>query len=110
LLRTFVIVTIGWVFDVAGTAWEAIAMFFRIFMPFTGNWGVYVPPFRSIAALLFCAVLLAVSLAHERGISIRRALDEKPFILQVFVWTALIQLTACFGRFVASGGFMYANF
>ena len=110
LLRTFVIVTVGWVFDVASTAWEAILMFFRMFMPFSGDPGAYVPPFRSIAALLFCAVLLIVSIMHERGIRIRKALNEKPFVLQIIVWTALIQLIACFGRFVSAGGFMYANF
>lgn len=110
LARTFLVVTIGWVFDVADTAWEAILVFLRLFMPFSGSWGAYVPPLRTIAALLFCALLLAVSLLHEKRVSIREALDGKPFAVQVIAWTALIQLIACFGRFVASGGFMYANF
>lgn len=110
LARTFVIVTVGWVFDVADTAWEAILLFFQMFMPFSGKWSAFVPPFRTIAALFFCVILLAVSLLHEKKISVREALEQKPFVLQIAVWTALIQLIACFGRFVSSGGFMYANF
>lgn len=110
LLRTFSIVTIGWVFDVADTAWAAILLFLRMFTPFSGRLGAYIPPFRTIAAIFFCLLLLIVSLLHERKISVRDALDKQPFFLQAVVWTALIQLIACFGRFVASGGFMYANF
>ena len=110
LARTFVIVTIGWVFDVADTAWEAILLFFRLFVPYAGGLAAALPPFRSMAALGFCLILLFVSLAKEKGVSIRETLGRKPLILQIAVWTALIQLTACFGRFVAQGGFMYANF
>jgi len=110
LARTFFIVTVGWVFDVADTAWEAIALFFRMFIPFAGEWSAFVPPFRTIAALFFCLILLAVSILHEKKLSVRESLDKRPFVLQIAVWTALIQLIACFGRFVASGGFMYANF
>ena len=110
LVRTFVIVTIGWVFDVADTAWEAIVLFFRMLIPFTGDFSAFVPPFRAVAALGFCVLLLLVSLLKERNISIREELHKKPFALQVVLFTALIQLIACFGRFVAQGGFMYANF
>ena len=110
LARTFVIVTIGWVFDVADTAWEAILLFLRMFLPFSGSLGAYMPPFRTIAALFFCLLLLSVSLLHEKKRSLREMLDSKPFAVQLITWTALIQLIACFGRFVSQGGFMYANF
>lgn len=110
LARTFLIVTIGWVFDVADTAWEAILLFFKLFVPYAGGLQAFLPPFRSMAALAFCGIVLLVSLLRERGVSIREALAAKPLVLQIAVWTALIQLTACFGRFVAQGGFMYANF
>ncbi len=110
LARTFLIVTIGWVFDVEDTAWEAIGLFFKLFVPYAGGLQAALPPFRSMAALAFCGIVLLVSLLRERGASIREALAAKPLVLQIAVWTALIQLTACFGRFVAQGGFMYANF
>lgn len=110
LARTFLIVTIGWVFDCADTAWEAILMFFHIFMPYSGDVSAFIPPMRTLAAFVFCLILLAVSILHEKKISVREMLDCRPFALQVIVWTALIQLTACFGRFIATGGFMYANF
>jgi len=110
LVRTFLIVTIGWVFDCADTAWEAILMFFHLFMPYSGDMSVFIPPMRTLAAFVFCLILFAVSVLHEKKISIRETLDRRPLALQVIVWTALIQLTACFGRFIATGGFMYANF
>lgn len=110
ILRTFLIVTIGWVFDCADTAWEAILMFLHLFMPYTGDMGAFIPPVRTLASFAFCAILIAVGVLRERKISVRQALDRQPFAVQVIVFTLLIQLTACFGRFVSSGGFMYANF
>ena len=110
LVRTFFIVTVGWVFDVADHAWGAILLFLKMFIPYSGTIDAVMPPFRSLAALGFCAILLAVGLIREKNISIREALCKKPLVIQIALWTALIQLTACFGRFVAQGGFMYANF
>ena len=110
LARTFFIVTVGWVFDVADSAWNAILLILKMFIPYSGTINAVIPPFRSLAALAFCGILLAVSLMKERDISIRETLSCKPIAVQIALWTALLQLTACFGRFVAQGGFMYANF
>lgn len=115
LVRTLVIVTVGWVFDCADTASGAIQMFFRlfavnrsdlsrIFKDPTETW-FYLP-----ILLIACLALLRVDVVHEKGISIRENLAGKSFWVQTAVWTFLFQVILLVGRTIGAGGFMYANF
>jgi len=115
LVRTLLIVTIGWVFDCKDSAREAIAMFFRAFLlgrtdltrifPETSEAAFYLPIL--VAACLF---LFWGDLQHEKGISLREKFAGQSYFRQVCVWTFLFQAILLFGRTVGAGGFMYANF
>lgn len=115
LVRTFLIVTIGWVFDCKNSASEAIAMFFRMFLMHKTDLSVIFPELTEAAfylpiLLIACLILLYVDIQHERGISFRAQYEGKPYWTQVLIWTLLFQACLLFGRTVGAGGFMYANF
>lgn len=115
LIRTLVIVTIGWTFDCADTALGAVTLFFRgflfgrtdlarIFNDPKETW--FYLPILAVA----CLLLLWVDLQHEKGVSLRAAYAKQPYWKQVAVWTFLFQAILLVGRTIGAGGFMYANF
>lgn len=115
LVRTLVIVTIGWVFDCADTASGAVRMFFRMFMLNRTSLGrIFTTKVETLFYLpilfLACMLLLWVDIQHEKGISLRQSIAARPFWKQAAIWTALFQAILLVGRTVGAGGFMYANF
>ena len=109
LVRTFLIVTIGWIFDTTYTAHDAGILFKNLFV-FSGVGNSLLPALDATIVLCATLVLLYVDIQHEKGVSLRDALNTKPFIVQVIIWTVMIQCIACFGRVASAGGFLYANF
>lgn len=90
ILRTFLIVLVGYVFDVAPSFSHAMQTFVKIFTDWNLHLG-YQDLFTlgltglDYVLLLCCtAVLFAVSLIQEKngGRSVRVMLDEKPFLLR----------------------------
>lgn len=115
LVRTLVIVTIGWVFDCADTASGAVRMFFRMFVLNRTSLGrIFTTKVETLFYLpilfLACMLLLWVDIQHEKGISLRQSIAARPFWKQAAIWTALFQAILLVGRTVGAGGFMYANF
>lgn len=109
IFRTLVIVTIGWVFDCGATASEGIKLFVNLFR-FTGENIVGLGKFQASIILFGCILQLIVSIIHEKGISVREKLSNKPFCLQLIVWTVLFQFILYFAATSRAGGFMYAQF
>ena len=109
VVRTFLIVTIGWIFDTTYTAHDAGILFKNLFV-FSGVSNSLLPALDATLVLCATLVLLYVDIQHEKGVSLRDTLNTKPFIVQVIVWTVMIQCIACFGRVASAGGFLYANF
>lgn len=115
LIRTLLIVTVGWVFDVADTASGAVLMFLRMFVLNRTDLGRI---FTDLAETCFylpilfiaCMILLWVDIRHEKGISLREYFGSRPFPVQAAVWTFLLQAILLCGRTIGAGGFMYANF
>ena len=107
LIRTFIIVMLGNIFDCVTNCGDAIKLFLRMF-DFRNFFsiGIRLPKI----GLLMVAILLVVDLLHEKHISIRHALNRSNFWVQVIFWTVFIQLIACFGKLSTIGGFLYANF
>jgi D-alanyl-lipoteichoic acid acyltransferase DltB (MBOAT superfamily) len=111
LIRTLTIVTIGWVFDCAYTAKEAIILLVHMLSIARTDWSMIIVARTDILILLIAIfVLLLVDILHEKGISIRENIGIKNYLIQVVFWTVVVQLIACFGRIASAEGFMYANF
>lgn len=111
LIRTLVIVTIGWIFDCTFTAGAAGELFIHLFEFGRTDLSVVAMTTTDIVVLLVGGLsLLFVDILHEKNIEIRQVIGSKSYWVQVAFWTVVVQLIACFGRVASAGGFMYANF
>lgn len=108
ILRTYVIVLIGYLFDCTADAGQAWNAFLRLFSHGFHGVGFSV----SELLILFFAVLavLIVDLLHEHGISVRDRISCWSYGKQAVFWTILIQVIAIAGRVSSSGGFLYESF
>ena len=117
VLRTFVIVNIGWYFDRSMRAADAFAMLGKtVFAPALFQLtdgtlmrlGLAAKDFRIL--VLATVILFAVSLAQERGVRVREWVMNRPLPLR---WAILLAFTffvlAAFDN-GSSAGFMYAVF
>lgn len=111
LVRTFIITTIGWSTDCASTASGTWALVSNLFLLHRTNLGLYnVGAFKLLVLMLVLGMLLAVGILREKHGSALEQLDKLPFWVQVLLWTGVIQLIACLGKFGNSGGLLYAVF
>lgn len=111
LIRTLLIVTIGWIFDCTYTAGEAGSLFIQLFEFGKTDLSVIGLKTNGVVMLFVgCVVLLLVDIIHEKNLEIRQIIGTKNYWVQVVFWTIVVQLIACFGRVASAGGFMYANF
>ena len=111
LLRTFAIVTIGWVFDCATTAKGSVQLFVNSFKFCSSNMSQYsISKTELSIVLLFFAIVMVIDVLHEKNYSIRDYLNKKPVIIQFALWIIIIQIIAVFSKTNTYGGFMYANF
>lgn len=117
VLRTFLIVNIGWYFDRTACFSDACAMLFKtLFSPQLSqlcdgtllSLGLTPADF----AILFGALLLlvAVSVMQERGIHVRSWLMERPLAIRWLLLYILLFYTILFYSPNALSGFIYAAF
>ena len=111
LVRTFSIVTIGWIFDCATTASGSWTLFVNMwkFQSFSlsqiySTFGIAFILATSIGLLFLTSVL------HERGLRLRPVIGKTPYWVQLIVWSILLHLILGWGYVAPAGGFMYANF
>ncbi len=119
VLRTFLIVNIGWYFDRALRAGDALAMLYKTafapaFAQLTDGTllalGLSADDYRILA--VSTAILIAVSVLQERGVAVRRAVLALPAAARVALLYAFMYFVAANFVGAASGGagFMYAIF
>ncbi|MBQ9009560.1 MAG: MBOAT family protein [Clostridia bacterium] len=119
VLRTFLVVNIGWFFDRAETASEAVQMLVKTFTQF--NWaqisaGVLLEfdlKVHDYNILIFSTLLLLViSILGERGKDVRKLIFTRPLLLRWLILMTFMYLTLAF--FMTTGGgsadFLYAVF
>ncbi|MBQ8129346.1 MAG: MBOAT family protein [Clostridia bacterium] len=115
VLRTFVIVNIGWFFDRCAHAGDALSMMGRVVTDLraeqiTAEWlgqcGLPAPDAAVLAA--YTLLLFGVSLAAERGVQVRDGLLRLPLPLRWALLYALIFSVLIFG--VWGSGFNEASF
>lgn len=119
ILRTFVIVNIGWYFDRCERMSDAFAMLQKTFTSpqtaqlFDGTLlALGLTPADYFLLAIAVTVLFAVSLAQERGVHMRDWLFARPLALRWALLYALILFTVYFTKasVTLSSGFMYAIF
>lgn len=111
MIRTFIIVTIGWVFDCSSSVGRALNLFINMFKGERLRVNVIgLSKFEIMIWLFSLILLLAVDVLHEKNVSIRAKLSKRSFIFQMIIWIFIIQMIACFGRVPDAGGFIYENF
>ena len=111
MVRTFLIVTLGWATDCAVTAAGSLDIVRNLFyFSRTNLWALGISKLVWLMLLGSLALVILVSVIHEKGHSVREILDRQPVVVQCLVWAILIQMIACLGKGGVNGGLMYANF
>ena len=114
LLRTLIIITVGWVFDCAPSMTKAGQLFMSLFYVQKTDLSMIATRMSDIFYIMMflcaCIILLVVDIMHEKDICIREKMNTKGYWIQVIFWTVLIQLIVFGLRFGMEGGFMYENF
>ena len=119
ILRTFLVVNIGWYFDRCVRVCDAFAMLHKTFFAFNAQQlfdgtldtlGLAAKDYRIL--LVATILLFVVSLMQERGVKIRDFVLSRPLALRWAVLYAFIffVLATFGGSNVAASGFMYAVF
>ena len=117
IIRTFILVNIGWLFDACATAGLAFTAFARMFVNFSftalndgrllsmglnrRDWKVMI---------VGVIVLFIVSLMKEKGLHIRDLIAERPLAVRWVIYLALFFVTAPYGFVGTTTEFMYAQF
>ena len=112
VVRTFIIVSIGRIFDCTSTVSQSLKVFVRMFAVNKTTLGFLLDSSPLLWAFLFipCLLLLYVDAQSFKGKNMRCELSKKPFWIQAAFWVILIQMIICFSLAASDGGFMYENF
>ena len=119
IIRTFILVNIGWFFDDAANLKESFVLIKNVFVNFSikplfdGSVRATME-FSSMDMLAIAvgiAALFIVGVINEKGIDIRKSLAKKPLILRWAVYLMLVMSIPVLGYVSAeTGGFLYAQF
>lgn len=119
ILRTFILVNIGWVFDCSAAGMgSAVRMIKRMITDLRFdqlNAGMFnsigLKPADYIILAAGCIVVLIISILKERGVQIRAAVAAKPIAVRWIIYYGLIVAIFVLGYASDAGsGFLYANF
>ena len=117
IIRTFILVNIGWYFDMAVSFSAALVMMKETFTKmsmsqFTGTAFLELGMGRRdfLIVLAGCIIIFIVSLLKERGVAVREAIAAKPLIVRWAVWYAFIVIIFIFAYTGDGSAFIYANF
>jgi D-alanyl-lipoteichoic acid acyltransferase DltB (MBOAT superfamily) len=117
IIRTFILVNIGWYFDMAGSVSSALCMMkYSIFgmcsTQFTSeellSLGMKAYDYAVVA--VGCVIVFAVSLLIEKGVNIRESIAAKPLPVRWLIYYGCFALILIVGYSGNTGGFIYANF
>ena len=117
MLRTFILVNIGWLCDACTSASQVfkalgnIFVDFRVRDVFSGSllkMGLNMRDYHVLLVALI--VLIIVSILKEKNVNIREWIDKRPLVIRWAIYIALVFVTAPFGFVGATTEFMYAQF
>lgn len=117
IIRTFILVNIGWLFDACSTATLSFKAMARTFYQF--NLSVLTDGsilkmglnMRDWYILIIAVIILFItSVMKEKGINLRDFVAEKPLVVRWLIYLCLVFSTAPFGYVGTTTEFMYAQF
>lgn len=119
IVRTFILVNIGWVFDCSvagvGSAFRMISRMFTDLRLGQLNSDMFIRiglvNMDYIILAIGCLIVFIISVLKEKGVQIREKVDTKPIALRWTIYYLLIVIIFVFGYVTDTGsGFLYANF
>lgn len=123
IIRTFFLVNISWLFDMADTVGQAVQMFFNMFTKFdfsplldgsiyTDKPSLISYRYVQLAAILTgCITVFIISVMKERGIDVGEKLLSLAFPLKAAIYLAAVFMLPMLGMPPSmTGGFIYAQF
>lgn len=117
ILRTFILVNIGWFFDMAMDVSAAFYMMKAQFVNFSfkplidGSFKVLnMKNIDFIVIGIGCIMLLIIGILQEKGIHIRESVAKWPLPFRWVAYLLLVFVPVLFGYVGATQGFIYANF
>lgn len=116
IFRTFVLINLGWYFDMATSFSAALSMMkssildLHISQITDGSMLKLVSLRDLIIVLIGCLIVLIVSILKEKNINIREAIARKPLPVRWILYYGLIVIILIWGFTGAMQGFIYANF
>lgn len=119
IVRTFIIVNIGWYFDRIMNFGDCMQGFYNTLFNFApdrflatlSSFGLQHFELRSLVALVGCLIVLLVSILKENGVDVKGEILKLNIVVRYAIY--LIVLFIVLGSFMVaptSGGFIYANF
>ena len=114
IIRTFILVNIGWYFDMADSQalcmirWSIQGLSFSQLNSSLLDLGIEARDYIIIIA--GCIIVFIISVLKEKGIAIRESIAAKPLAVRWAAYYALIAVILIFGYIGATQGFIYANF
>lgn len=115
IIRTIVLVNIGWYFDDVDSLKDSITLIKNSFKPnqtfYDGVTYLGLFKYQYVYVAIGLVVVLIVSILQERGIEVRKRIDTFPIVIKMGIWLGIIFMIPIMGWDPAvSSGFMYANF
>lgn len=119
IVRTFLIVNIGWYFDRIEDVKIALYSLKKTVFQFhagllKAEWKIVTDGYQSYAILLAvigCMVIFVISLLKEQGLDVKEAVYRLPTVVRWMLYLFFIGMILISSMCVeSSGGFMYANF
>ena len=118
IVRTFIVVNIGWYFDRIVGAGDLATCFYNTVFNFQA--GLFIPEFLRMndsqqcvglaLAALCCVFVFVISVLKERGHDVAGAILDWPAPARGLLYAFVIVAVASSFMFATAGGFMYANF
>lgn len=118
IVRTFIVVNIGWYFDRIVNFNDVLVAFHNTLfnVQFGNAWPLFTTLTTSVQrgglvlTATTCIIVFVISVLKERGIDVADKLLSSPAIVRGIAWAVIIVFVATSFVFAKSGGFMYANF
>lgn len=117
IIRTFILVNIGWYFDMAVGFMPAMIMmketFTKMHMSQLTNGNMFklgMKPADFIIVAFGCLIVFIISVLKEKGISIREAISKRPLVIRWMLYYGLLVVILILGYTGTTSGFIYANF
>lgn len=114
ILRTFLLINIGWVFDEVNDLGQSLSMLKQLFRFNTGNlisnWKFDTFSELTIyTVILFCLIWFITSVLKEKNVDIRKKIGSLALPIRWIIYLALI-LSVPFFQAANMAGFIYAQF